>query len=127
MPTQAVMRFTSANNGYLPETTKQVIAVVRDPRTFMHNRYIQYVPTPYPMAVWTEIERTAFSQLPQAGETVWTDGEARPVNRQNRLRHTQRSAAAVAADISLILCNPFDHYDRFIRRAVVELQDVADI
>jgi len=103
MPSQAVMRFTSANNGYLPETTKQVIAVVRDPKTFMHNRYIQYVPTPYPMAVWTEVERTQFSRLLQSGETVWTDGEARPVNRQNRLRHTTKTADSIRHDIGWML------------------------
>lgn len=99
----AVFDFLSYNNGYLPETTGQVVGMVRDPKKNRLNEYVQYVYSPKTTAYWTRLEQDAFKKLKAEGETVWADGDARPVDNLNRLRHRMLSIDLVRHDHSWAL------------------------
>lgn len=96
----AVMRFIGANNGYLPETTKQVIGYVRDPRKNKLNEYLQYVWSPKPTAYYTRVERDAFLRRKKGAQAIWQDGDSRPLDNGNKLRHKVASVETIRTNYS---------------------------
>lgn len=82
----AVLNFIGSNNGYLPISTKQVIAYVRDPNNFPINNYVQYYPVDKPTFTYPILGKNEFVRLRPAGLNIWADGDDRPVDHENRLR-----------------------------------------
>lgn len=84
MPTQ-VLRFPSATDGFIPEATGQVISYSKKPELFPHLRYVQFVPAPQPIGVYSVLGRDEFVRIVADAEKVWEDGDEAPQGQGNQL------------------------------------------
>lgn len=80
-------QYPSVFNAYIPAATGQVIAYVRDPKSYKINSYAQLVPAKKSVFIWYEFHPDDMGQrVPSTVEPVWADGAERPRNPQNTFR-----------------------------------------
>lgn len=84
----STLAYAGSYSGYLPRETGQVVAFVRKTENFVLNRYIQWVPTDFSLGTYTVLERDQFVRVTRGGDgNAWEDGDARPMDTGNRIRH----------------------------------------
>jgi hypothetical protein len=79
------LRFLSGFNGYVPRATGVVVAFIKDPDKFPINRYIQYIPTPQDIFLWTQLGRDAPNRIVTDAEFAFEDGNERPTGIYNQM------------------------------------------
>jgi len=84
MPT-TTLRIASQSNGFIPESTGEVIAYIRRPEMFPLNRYVQYVPAPQPVGVYSLLGRDEMIRIVSDGEFDFADGDEAPQGVYNQV------------------------------------------
>lgn len=79
----ATPRYLSANNGFLPVATQQVVAFIRDPAQFKINRYVQNVRSPGPNAAYMKLDRHHPARVTSDAIFRWADGDKSPSGHHN--------------------------------------------
>jgi len=81
------LQYTSQFNAYIPEATGQVIAFIRDPKTYRYNEYTQLVKAPTEVGVYMKLEVDNFQRFVTNDEDAWPDGARAPENKWNQVKH----------------------------------------
>ncbi len=89
------LRFAGPNNGYVPESTGQVVAFIRKPDRFKLNSYVQYVKSPHPVGFYAEIGRDESVRMPSETDARWEDGADMPSGLLNKSRFTTQGFSCV--------------------------------
>jgi hypothetical protein len=79
------LRIASATNGFVPEATGEVIAYIRRPEMFPLNRYVQYVPSPQPVGLYSVLGRDEMIRITSDGEYAFEDGDEAPQGLYNQI------------------------------------------
>ncbi len=82
------LRVMGPNNGYVPESSGQVIAFIRKPESFRINKYVQYVPSPHPVGVYAQLGRDEAVRIANVDDARWEDGANMPTGLKNKSRAT---------------------------------------
>ena len=84
-------RYLSAYNGYLPKETGMVVGFIRKPENFALNKWVQYIPTPAPLAAYNVLGFDESVRIPLGNNTTvvnsafsWEDGDPRPMGDANK-------------------------------------------
>lgn len=78
-------RTTGAFNGFVAEPSKYAVGFVRDPKRFMLNQYVQYVPSPAVLSRYWQMDPDDPSRVVNLDENSWAYGAYRPAGRGTTL------------------------------------------
>lgn len=81
------LRYPGEFDAYVPQATGQVIAHIRDPKTYRLNQYVQLVKTDTSVGVYMKLEVDQFQRFVTVDEDVWADGAKSPEQQGNLIRH----------------------------------------
>jgi len=70
--------FASAQDGFVPESTGQVIGYIRNESEFPLNRYVQYVPSPKTIGLYVVLGRDEMARVVSDNLFAFFDGDERP-------------------------------------------------
>lgn len=79
----AAFRYLSPTNGFLPQSTSQAIAFVRDPKRFKLNKYVQMINCPTPVVYYWILDYDQPVRVPNQDYFRWPPGNYRPRGSNN--------------------------------------------
>lgn len=79
------LRILSATNGYVPESTGQVVGFIRKEDKFKINQYCQMIPTKTRVGLYAELGADQSVRHVSDSEDAWEDGDAAPVDSTNKV------------------------------------------
>lgn len=73
-------------NGILPEPTGMAVGFVRDPKTFPHVLYTQFVPAPEVLFRWFAFDPDEPTRVTDLDDNIWAYGDYRPTGKGEMVR-----------------------------------------
>lgn len=85
------LRILSDKNGFVPQTTGQVVAYIRTEGMFPLHRYVQYMPAPSPIGLYAMLGRDEPVRAVSDDEDAFADGDEAPRGIYNQIPFTWQS------------------------------------
>jgi hypothetical protein len=117
------LRYLGPNNGYMPQSTGQLIAFIRQPNKFKINNYVQYVGHDEPTGVYGVLGRDESVRVVTDSEFRWEDGADMPTGELYKSRFEVQEFRAIRRAYPWSVGNVTEKTSKFFKPSVVQMAE----